>query len=260
MVAFKPISKQDILARLNKDNMLSDKERETLENLIQTVTIYNKAKSWHELSNETMLNDVKEDWPFFSNHEKMIVKKNIANIKQQLMNTSSSSSSSQMITSQTMPAGAASSAFVSLKSSRASLPNTSLDTSLNDSKSTPTSSSSNTQSNNSKRTSSPHKAGPEQFKPILPTSKQQQQQQAQKPSLCSPDFDMNVSTGESSTSNSGATSKKTNEKENNYQNMPSSSSGGVSSNSNGNSNKKFKSNFLDKQKEIEQAELSECAK
>jgi hypothetical protein len=263
-LAYKPSTKSEILIKLNKDGVLSEREKEQLDGLIQLVSTFNAKLNSYELSNEIMLNEIKDDWQFYNPTEKLVVRKNISKLRQSIAQTNASSnclsqqqqqpvsSSSAQILKKESGGG---SAFVSLKNNNSSsglnrLQNTSLDTSLNDSRA----SSGGTAT---KQRSSPIKSEPEQFKPIIPSSRQHQQQQQQSQQATSsnrqetktqskmfdslnfsPTSDLELSFNENG-------NKKPSEKEN-YSSQQ--------------ANKKFKSSLTEKQKEIEQTEYSECVK
>jgi len=93
LLALKPYMKPEIILRLKKDNPLTEKEIEQLESVIQSVGQMN-MKNQYELNYDIMINEVKEDWPFYSPQEKIVVKRNIMNFKaKQLKSTSSAFSS-----------------------------------------------------------------------------------------------------------------------------------------------------------------------
>jgi hypothetical protein len=72
--------------RLNK---ISDKEKEMLDSIVQSVATLNQKTLCFELNNDIMLNEINEDWPFYNEQERMVVKRNIANLKKSLLlNTS----------------------------------------------------------------------------------------------------------------------------------------------------------------------------
>lgn len=98
LLALKPYMKPEILLRLKKDNPLTDKEAEQLDQAIQSVGVLNH-KNQYELMSDVMLNEVKEDWPFYNPQDKMLVKRNIANFKQKINNSTLNTSASKLNTS-----------------------------------------------------------------------------------------------------------------------------------------------------------------
>lgn len=77
LLAFKSYPKAVLLLRLNKFS-LTEKEKESLDSIIQSVATLNQKNSCYELNNDILLNEVKEDWPFFSEQEQLVVKRSIA--------------------------------------------------------------------------------------------------------------------------------------------------------------------------------------
>lgn len=110
------------MLRLKKDSPL-DREIEQLDSIIQSVGVLNH-KNQYELTGEVMLNEVKEDWPFYNPTEKIIVKRNIVSVKKHgNMAGSSAASSSKLNTS----LNSRSSAFSSIASSNGNLNKMNLD-------------------------------------------------------------------------------------------------------------------------------------
>lgn len=87
--------KPEIMLKLKKDNPLTEKECEQLDSTIQSVGSLNN-KNQYELNYDIMVNDVKEDWPFYSAQDKIVVKRNIANFKQKQLKFSASSAFSSI--------------------------------------------------------------------------------------------------------------------------------------------------------------------
>ena len=87
--------KPELLLKLSKDNVLTDKEKESLDSILQSIGILNPKNCQYELQKDVMLNEVKEDWPFYSQPEKTIVKRNISKVKQSTNNQVNESSSNQ---------------------------------------------------------------------------------------------------------------------------------------------------------------------
>ncbi len=83
--------KPEIMLKLKKDNPTSDQEITQLDLIIQSVSVLNN-KNQYELTSEIMLNEVKEDWPFYNPSEKTLVKRNITNFKQKSNNFSQNTS------------------------------------------------------------------------------------------------------------------------------------------------------------------------
>jgi hypothetical protein len=71
--------------RLNK---ISEKEKEILDSILQSVATLNQKTLIFELNNDIMLNEVNEDWPFYNEQERMVVKRNISNLKKSLQSNS----------------------------------------------------------------------------------------------------------------------------------------------------------------------------
>ena len=86
LLAYKPYQKAAILVRLNK---ISDKEKEMLDSIVQSVATLNQKTLIYELNNDIMINEVNEDWPFYNEQERMVVKRNISNLKKSLQSTTS---------------------------------------------------------------------------------------------------------------------------------------------------------------------------
>lgn len=117
LLALKPYMKPELMLRLKKDNPLTEREGEQLDSIIQSVGIMNQ-KNQYELISEIMLNEVKEDWPFYSSADKLIVKRNIANFKQKQNNLSlNTSANSKLNSSLNSNKQYSSSAFSSISSS-----------------------------------------------------------------------------------------------------------------------------------------------
>lgn len=76
--------KPEIMLKLKKDNpSSSDQDIGQLDTIIQSVSVLNH-KNQYELTSEVMVNEVKEEWPFYNSSEKTLVKRNITNFKQKL--------------------------------------------------------------------------------------------------------------------------------------------------------------------------------
>ena len=88
LLALKPYMKPELTLRLKKDN-LSGVESDQLDLIMQSVGVLNN-KNQYELTNETMVNEVKEDWPYFSQSDKQLVKRNISKCKQNMANANTS--------------------------------------------------------------------------------------------------------------------------------------------------------------------------
>ncbi len=93
LLALKPYMKPEMILRLKKDNPLTERDIEHLDAIIQSVGQMN-AKNQYELNYDIMINEVKDDWPFYSPQDKIVAKRNIMNFKaKQLKSTSSAFSS-----------------------------------------------------------------------------------------------------------------------------------------------------------------------
>ncbi|CAF0801379.1 unnamed protein product [Brachionus calyciflorus] len=86
LLALKPFNKAELSLKLGKD--LNDKDKEQFENLLQTVAVFNQKNNTFEIASDVLLNEVKEDWPFYSLNEKHFVKKNINKAKERLASQS----------------------------------------------------------------------------------------------------------------------------------------------------------------------------
>ena len=285
LLALKPQTKLDIMTKLNKDNSLTDKEKDSLEALIHAVSNFNPKTSTYEIQNEVMLNEVKENWPFYSQTEKLMVKNNISKLKQAMasaayslqnsmassggLSSSVSSSSLHKNSQQQQAQMQPSSAFVSLKNSTStsSLNRPSNNNNLDDSASKVSS------SFVPKQRISPLKNTPDQFKPIIPSSNsnkispskaavpsnshankdRQQQVRISDAFNLSPSSDLDLSNENSFNMSGNSGVKKQPEKEKDHNSTSSNNSSNPPS-------KRFKSNFVDRQKEIEQTEVLECQK
>ena len=88
LLALKPYMKPELTLRLKKDN-LTGVESDQLDLIMQSIGVLNN-KNQYELTNETMVNEVKEDWPYFSQSDKQLVKRNISKCKQNMANANTS--------------------------------------------------------------------------------------------------------------------------------------------------------------------------
>lgn len=105
MLAIKPLTRAEILLRFFKENpSASDRDRETqaIDSLLNLVAVLNPKTSAYELNYDTMLNEVNDEWHFYSQTDKVYVKRAINKVKQggpppppQQQSTSSQSSSQQ---------------------------------------------------------------------------------------------------------------------------------------------------------------------
>ena len=112
--------KPEIMLRLKKDSPLSDREIEQLDTIIQSVGVLNH-KNQYELTGDVMINEVKDDWPFYNPTEKIIVKRNIVNCKKQGNTAGNLAATSSKLNN------SRSSAFSSITSSNGSLNKSNLD-------------------------------------------------------------------------------------------------------------------------------------
>jgi hypothetical protein len=80
--------KAELLLKLNKDNNLTyEKDKEILESTISSCATLNPKTSQYDILNDIMLNEVKVDeWPYYNDAQRLIVKKNISKVKQLLNN------------------------------------------------------------------------------------------------------------------------------------------------------------------------------
>lgn len=88
MLAIKPYKKPEIFLKLNKENPLNEREKESLEQTLLSVAALNSKNNQFDLLNEILASEVKEDWPAYSQTDKQTVKRNITRAKQQTANTS----------------------------------------------------------------------------------------------------------------------------------------------------------------------------
>lgn len=156
LLALKAFNKAELLLKLGKENALNEKDKEQLDILLQSVAIYNHKNLTYELSNEVILNEVKEDWQFYNQSEKLIIKNKINKAKEKLTSKNQQNNS----------IGQKSSLSNSNKTSAFSVPSSSGNKSMNLSSTFETSFdelSSSIEKSISKKTS-PRKS--EQFKPI----------------------------------------------------------------------------------------------
>jgi hypothetical protein len=58
-----------------------------LDSIVQSVATLNQKTLIYELNNDIMINEVNEDWPFYNEQERMVVKRNISNLKKSLQST-----------------------------------------------------------------------------------------------------------------------------------------------------------------------------
>lgn len=217
--------------------MLSEKEKQQLEELIQSVSVFNPKLNVYELSTEILLNEVREEWQFYFPHERVVVKKNIARARQiqtaspQMTQQASAAANSLKksaeigVTKQSMP-----SAFVPLSKSGAST--SSLNKSLVNSPGDTASSKNMTSYKSAGKlpeSGGGGGAGSYQAK----SGSKRPESKTQESFAFSPSSDLE---------SESVISKKSKEKEN------------------VNGAKKIKSSFEDKQKEIEENELNECSK
>lgn len=83
LLALRPFNRAEILLRLFKENPLAnERDRETVDAVLQSVAVCNPKTSSYELKSETMLNEVNDEWQFYSQAEKSYVKRAINKIKQ----------------------------------------------------------------------------------------------------------------------------------------------------------------------------------
>ena len=115
LLAIKPYSKPELMLKLSKNNPLNDKEKESLDSILQSVGILNKTNQF-ELANEIMLNEVKEEWQFYNQNEKIQLKKNMLKAKQAQL-TQSTFSSGTNSTNSSSNSGAKQPLFVNTISS-----------------------------------------------------------------------------------------------------------------------------------------------
>lgn len=85
LLALKAFNKAELLLKLGKDNALNEKDKEQLDLFLQSVAIYNHKNLTYEISNEVLLNEVKEDWQFYNQSEKLIVKNKKSKTKEKIM-------------------------------------------------------------------------------------------------------------------------------------------------------------------------------
>lgn len=130
ILALKSYMKAELILKLNKENPLTDREKESLESIIQSVATLNPKNSQFEILNDIMVNEVKEDWPYYNEAQRLIVKKNISKAKTNTnssLNTSQTSSMNTSVSNRPLPTSlssstlnankGASSAFVSIQHS-----------------------------------------------------------------------------------------------------------------------------------------------
>jgi RNA polymerase II elongation factor ELL len=79
-LGLKPYSRSELLLKLSKDG-ITDKEKESLDSLIQSVGILNAKSQQYELQNEILLGELKDDWAYYSSAEKQLAKRAISNAK-----------------------------------------------------------------------------------------------------------------------------------------------------------------------------------
>lgn len=95
-MAVKPYNRAEILLKLHKDS-LNERDKDNLDSILQSVAILNPKNNSYELSNEVILNEVKDDWQFYSQTEKAHVTRVINKAKQgpssQIQSTTPSSQS-----------------------------------------------------------------------------------------------------------------------------------------------------------------------
>ena len=84
MLAVRSFTRAEILLRLFKDtpNLANERDRETVDQVLQSVAVLNVKTGAYELKHETMLNEVNDEWQFYSQTEKSYVKRAINKIKQ----------------------------------------------------------------------------------------------------------------------------------------------------------------------------------
>lgn len=84
MLAVRSFTRAEILLRLFKDtpNLANERDRETVDQVLQSVAVLNAKTGAYELKHETMLNEVNDEWQFYSQTEKSYVKRAINKIKQ----------------------------------------------------------------------------------------------------------------------------------------------------------------------------------
>jgi RNA polymerase II elongation factor ELL len=101
LLALKPYMKAELLLKLNKDNNLTyEKDKEILESTISSCATLNPKTSQYDILNDIMLNEVKVDeWPYYNDAQRLIVKKNISKVKQLLNNNNTNNNNNWANTS-----------------------------------------------------------------------------------------------------------------------------------------------------------------
>jgi hypothetical protein len=74
LLALKPYSKAELTLRLNKDG-LTDRDKESIDNILAQIGSINPKSNAYELHNNVILSEVSEDWYFYSDGEKQLVKR-----------------------------------------------------------------------------------------------------------------------------------------------------------------------------------------
>jgi RNA polymerase II elongation factor ELL len=74
LLALKPYSKAELMLRLNKDG-LSEKDKDSIDHVLSQIGSINPKTNSYELSNSVILNEVKDDWFFYSDGEKQLAKR-----------------------------------------------------------------------------------------------------------------------------------------------------------------------------------------
>ena len=119
LLALQPYAKAELMLKLVKDKPLSDDEKNNLDSILHEVCVVNSRTCRYELMSEVMLSEVKEDWEFFNNTQKLYLKQNLLKARQSQSNGLTSSQHSSLASRSSAPSSLtsqskSSSAFVLL--------------------------------------------------------------------------------------------------------------------------------------------------
>jgi len=80
LLALKPYTKGELQLRLAKDG-LNERDKEAIEPLLQQIGLFNQKTNQYDLQSETVINELKDDWPYYSSAEKQLAKRAINNAR-----------------------------------------------------------------------------------------------------------------------------------------------------------------------------------
>lgn len=98
LLALKPYTKAELQLRLTKDG-LCDKDKEAIEPLLQQIGMLNQKTNQYELQSEIILNELKDEWPYYNSAERLLAKRYIYFFSSHLFHFSEISLSLQVLLS-----------------------------------------------------------------------------------------------------------------------------------------------------------------